>query len=57
MELSLLLVWGLVGDAEDNSLSPFCMVELDGHSFFKCLEYVTGVSYVVNLEEKHCPNI
>ena len=49
-----------MGDAEDSSLSPlspFCMVELDGHSFFKCLEYGTGVSYVVNLEEKHCLNI
>ena len=33
------------------------MVELVGHSFFQCLEYGTGVSYVVNLEGTQCPNI
>ena len=57
VEWSLLLVWDSVGDAEDNSLSTFYMVELVGHSFFQCLEYGTGVSYVVNLEGTQCPNI
>ena len=57
VEWSLLLVWGLEGDAKDNSLSIFYMVELVGHSFFQCLEYCTGVSYVVNLEGTQCPNI
>ena len=40
----------VVGDAEYNFLSPFCMEELVGEIFFKCLEYGTGLSYVVNLE-------
>ena len=31
-------------------VSTFFMVELVGHSFFQCLEYGTGLSYVVNLE-------
>ena len=31
-----------MGDAEDNSLSTFYMVELVGHSFFQCLEYGTA---------------
>ena len=57
VELSLLLVWGSKGDAKDNSLSTFYMVELVGHSFFQCLEYGTGMSYVVNLEGTQCPNI
>ena len=40
----------VVGDAEYNFLSPFCMEELVGEIFFKCLEYGAGLSYVVNLE-------
>ena len=54
---SLLLVWDSVGDAEDSSLSPFCMVELVGDSIFKCLKYGSGVSYVVNLKGTQCSNI
>ena len=57
VEWSLLLVWGLVGDAKDSSLSTFCMVELVGHSFFQCLEYGTGMFYVVNLEGTQCPKL
>ena len=50
---SLLLVWGSVGDAKDNSLSTFYLVELVGHSFFQCLEYGAGVSYVLTWEERN----
>ena len=46
-----------VGDVVNNSLSTFYMVELVGYSFFKCLEFGTALSYVVNLEGTQCPNI
>ena len=42
-----------MGDAKDISLSTFYMMELVGHSFFQCLEYGTGVSYVVNTWKEH----
>ena len=42
-----------MGDAKDNSLSTFYMVELVGHSFFQCLEYGAGVSYVLTWEERN----
>ena len=42
-----------MGDAKDNSLSTFYMVELVGHSFFQCLEYGAGVSYVLTWKERN----
>ena len=45
-----------MGDAEERCLSSLCMVELVGESQFKCVEYGSSVSYVVNLEGAQCPN-
>ena len=39
-----------MGDAEERSFSSLCMVELVGESHFKCVEYGSSVSYVINLE-------
>ena len=36
--------------------SSLCMVELVGESHFKCVEYSSSVSYVVNLEGAQCQN-
>ena len=36
-------------DADDGCLSSFRMEELVGETFFKCLEYGSSLSYVVNL--------
>ena len=38
-------------------LSSFRLEELFGELFFKCLEYGTGMSYVVSMEGTQCPNI
>ena len=56
MERGLSYVWGSLGDAEYNYLSYFCLEELVGELFFNCLEYGTGVSYVVSIEGTQCPN-
>ena len=46
-----MFVWGSVlGDAQERCFSSLCMVELVGESHFKCVEYDSIVSYVVNLE-------
>ena len=45
-----------MGDAEECCLSSLCMVELVGESHFKCVEYGSSVSYVVNLEGVQCSN-
>ena len=46
-----------MGDAEFGCFSPFCMEEMIGGTFFKCLEYGIAVSYVVDLEGMQFPNI
>ena len=56
MERGLSYVWGSLGDAEYNYLSYFCLEELVGELFFNCLEYGTGVFYVVSIEGTQCPN-
>ena len=47
---------GFSGDAEECCFSSLCMVEVVGESHFKCMEYGSNVSYVVNLEGAQCPN-
>ena len=39
-----------MGDAEYSCLPSFRLEELVGDLFFNCLEYGTGVSYVVSME-------
>ena len=55
-EVLCLFVWVSMGDAEECCLSSLCMVELVGESHFKCVEYGSSVSYVVNLEGAQCSN-
>ena len=50
---SFSFVWGSVGDAEECCFSSPCIVELVGESHFKCVEYGSSVSYVVNLEKRN----
>ena len=46
-----------MGDAKYSCLFPVCLEKLVGDLFFKCLEYSTSMSYVVNLEGTQYPNI
>ena len=46
-----------MGDAKYSCRFPVCLEKLVGDLFFKCLEYGTSMSYVVNLEGTQYPNI
>ena len=50
------LMFGVQWVMQYTVLSSFRLEELFGELFFKCLEYGTGMSYVVSMERTQYPN-